>query len=75
MAKAVPDPELTLSETLNVMGQLHVVLQTRQDAVVASAYEKLRVAANYVAQHDPDHFTEIENEIHMQRRFDPRRDS
>lgn len=69
MSRVVPDPGLTLSETLNAMGVIHTRLQVTSDAVLESVWDKLRRSANHVYEHHPEEFEAVVNEIQMQKRF------
>lgn len=66
---AIPDPELTLSEAMNVMGVVYERLQAVADPVLGNAWEKLRLSAAWQAEHYPEEFDAIQGEVQMQKRF------
>jgi hypothetical protein len=69
MSTTIPDPALTLSETLNIMGIIGMALHQQSDVVVESAWEKLRLSAAWVAEHHPDEFEAVRAEVDMHKRW------
>lgn len=72
MSITVPDPELTLSETINVEGTLRAVIhrsRSQGDAVLASAAQKLIHSAHLAAVRHPEEFERVKAEVDMQDRF------
>lgn len=65
----VDDPELTLSEALNVMGLIGDRLKVSEDAVLLSAWDKLLGVCRTVARDEPAEFQAIEQEIAMQKQL------
>lgn len=67
-----PDPGLTLSECVNLQGALLGFLRSHRaggDAVLESAYEKLRQVARVAGEQHPEAFRAIQAEVEMQERF------
>lgn len=65
----IPDPGLTLSEAMNVMGVVLRQLYVSPDPVLQSAWEKMRAAAAEYAADYPDEYQAIVGEVQMQKRF------
>lgn len=68
----IPDPGLTLSETLNIHGAvLHLLATSRADgdAVLESALEKLAEAGHEIAMEHPEEYAAVQAEVEMQKRF------
>ena len=66
----IPDPGISLSESINAMGVLHFeVLKSGSNPVLESFWTKLRDATHlYVLEH-PDEFEAVKAEIEMRKRF------
>lgn len=66
----IPDPGLTLSETINTMGNIaHLADLKGPDAILESVWHKLQRSANEFAQTHPEEFKKVEAEIEMQKRL------
>lgn len=67
----IPDPELTLSETVNIMGELLMAIKrTNGDAVLETAWNKLRDSAEIAGRADPEAMAALRGEIEMRKRFE-----
>ena len=67
--RTVIDPDLTLSECMNIMGVVYERLQLVTDPVLESGWEKMRLAAADFMDRYPEEFDAFIGEVEMQKRF------
>ncbi len=68
----IPDPNLTLSEAVNMHAVVRDLLKRSRsggDAVLQSACNKLIASANIAAEQNPEAFEAVQAEVALQRRF------
>ncbi len=73
--RIVPDPLLTLSEVVNTFSAISIFLEQHRpegDAVLETARERLRAAAQVHAEEHPDQMAAVTAEVAMQERLNSR---